>query len=135
MKELSIYESQVKQTIENLIQLASHFDLKAIDQIYHDDMQVVMVDPVGKAHTSDKNAFKQMIQERKDEGTPMNTWVQFQHVQASAERGLVVLSRKNNLAGQDMLLNLSIDLKYEDGRWQVTREIIFLHPESTSNLN
>jgi len=60
----------------------------------------------------------------------MNTWVEFHHIQADAENGLVVLTRKNNLAGQDMLVNLSIDLKYTDQRWQVTREVIFLHPIS-----
>ena len=129
MTNLNTHENDVKQTIERLIQTASHYDLDALDKIYHDQMEVVMVDPSGQVHTADKISFKEMIQARKDEDAPMNTWVQFHHIQANAENGLVVLSRKNNLAGQDMLLNLSIDLKLEDQRWQVIREVIFLHPE------
>ncbi len=130
MTNFITHQQQVKQTIEHLIETASHFDLEKLDLIYHNDMQVVMVDPTGTKHTADKTAFKQMIQASKDEGVPMNTWAQFHHVEADAKNGLVVLSRKNNLAGQDMLLNLTIELRFESDRWQVVREVIFLHPDN-----
>ncbi|EKO3631376.1 nuclear transport factor 2 family protein [Vibrio metschnikovii] len=130
MTDLNNYESDVKKTIEKLIQTASHYDLEALEKIYHDQMEVVMIDPSGQVHTADKASFIEIFQARKEENAPMNTWVEFHHIQADAENGLVVLTRKNNLAGQDMLVNLSIDLKYTDQRWQVTREVIFLHPIS-----
>ena len=41
----------------------------------------------------------------------------------------VIISRKNNLSGRDQILLLSIDLIFEDNRWQVIREVIFLRPD------
>ncbi|MBH0021166.1 hypothetical protein I6F40_12515 [Pseudoalteromonas sp. SWXJ133] len=123
------YKVAVKEAIDSLIKSASNHDIDALNLIYHDNMQVVMIDPSGQVHKADKVAFKAMIEANKNNGAPMNTWAKFHHVEANPETGLVVLSRKNNLAGKDMMLDLSIDFVYENGRWQVIREVIFLHPD------
>jgi len=59
----------------------------------------------------------------------MNTWAKFHKITSNGEIAQVLLSRKNDLNGEDMDLFLSIDLVYEDSRWQIRREVIFLRPE------
>ncbi len=40
------------------------------------------------------------------------------------------MTRKVNLTGEENILILSIDLVHLDGRWQVTREVIFSRPDA-----
>ncbi len=59
----------------------------------------------------------------------MNTWAHYHRIDVNGENADVLLSRKNDLSGTNMILVLSMDLVHEDGRWQVLREVIFLRPE------
>lgn len=121
---------EVRQTMDNLIQTATSYDIDTLDSIYHDKLQVVMVDTEDNVNTADKQAFKGIFKSKRDAGDPpMSTWAKFHHIDVEGDQAHVVLSRKNNLSGQDMILVLSIDLIFEDGRWQVIREFIFLRPE------
>ena len=121
--------NEVKQTIDDLIQTATTYDVDALERIYHDDMKVIMVDPQDQVHHLDKVSFKSMFAAKRDAGDPpMNTWVKYHHIEQKDASANVVLSRRNNLNGQDMSLFLSIDLCFEDGRWQVLREVISLRP-------
>jgi ketosteroid isomerase-like protein len=126
---LSTYQAAVKQTIDDLIQTATTYDIEELDRIYHDDLQVVMLDISGELNQANKEGFKALFQSKKDAGDPpMNTWAEFHHVQADEQNAHVLLSRKNNLSGVEKTLVLSIDLVFEAGRWQVIREVIFLRP-------
>ncbi|WP_086933131.1 nuclear transport factor 2 family protein [Agarilytica rhodophyticola] len=121
---------EVRQTMDNLIQTATSYDIDTLDSIYHDKLQVVMVDTEDNVNTADKQAFKGIFKSKRDAGDPpMSTWAKFHRIDVEGDQAHVVLSRKNNLSGQDMVLVLSIDLIFEDGRWQVIREFIFLRPE------
>lgn len=122
-------ENEVRAVIEALIQVATTYDVAALDQIYHDDLHVVMVDDDGQVNTANKDDFKAMFASKHDAGDPpMNTWAKFHHIDVSDDKALVVLRRKNNLNGRDMNLSLSIDLIQVEDRWQVMREVIFLTP-------
>lgn len=119
----------VKKAIDDLIQTATTYDVEQLERIYHDDLEVTMIGKDGKVDVANKEAFKNMFQSMKKAGAPpMNTWARFHVVDATDKVGHVALSRKNNLSGEEQLLLLSIDLVFEDGRWQVTREVIFLRP-------
>lgn len=120
----------VKIAIEELIKTATSYDIDVLDRIYHDTLKVIMIDTDDQLNKADKLAFKGLFQSKKDAGDPpMNTWAKFHSIDVEGDDAHVLLSRKNDLSGTNMILLLSIDLVFEDGRWQVTREVIFLRPE------
>ncbi|WP_171207980.1 MULTISPECIES: nuclear transport factor 2 family protein [unclassified Ruegeria] len=121
----------IKAAVDELIAAGTSFDVQALDRIYHDDMRVVMIDMDGNVNEANKAAFKGLFEAKKAEGAaPLNTWAQYNSVTAEDEVGHVMITRKVNLMGQDQILILSIDLVFEDGRWQVTREVIFARDEN-----
>ncbi|MEJ6393822.1 nuclear transport factor 2 family protein [Gymnodinialimonas sp. 2305UL16-5] len=124
-------EIEVRQAIDELIQTATSYDVAVLDRIYHDDLQVVMIDTAHNLNTADKATFKGLFASKRDAGDPpMNTWAKYHSIDVAGDKAHVLLSRKNDLSGVNMDLTLSIDLIHHDGRWQVLREVIFLRPEA-----
>lgn len=124
-------EADVRRAIDDLIQTATTYDVATLDRIYHDTLHVVMLDHEDNVNTANKEAFKGLFASKRDEGDPpMNTWAKFHSIDVNGTAAHVLLSRKNDLSGVNMDLTLSIDLVFEDDRWQVAREIIFLRPEA-----
>lgn len=122
----------VKQAVDELIQTATSYDVDVLERIYHDKLQVIMVDTDDNVKTADKAAFKGLFKSKKEAGDPpMNTWANYHHIHADDDNAHVLLSRKNDLSGTNMILILSMDLVHEDNRWQVLREVIFLRPEDS----
>lgn len=119
-------EKGIKKAIDNLIKVATTFDVEQLELIYHDNLQVIMISPEGQKVISDKEAFKNLFQSKKDNGdVPLSTWAEFYHIEMNEKHGHVILTRKVNLTGQEQQIMLSIDLIWEKERWQVTREVIF----------
>lgn len=124
-------EQDVRQTIDDLIQTATNYDVETLDRIYHDSLHVLMIDTDHSVNTANKDTFKGLFASKRDAGDPpMNTWAKYHRIEVSENAAHVLLSRKNDLSGTNMDLILSIDLIFESGRWQVTREVIFLRPET-----
>ena len=109
----------IRKTIESLIATATTFDVEKLDEIYHDSLHVLMIDASGQT-------FKDLFQSKRDNGDePLNTWAEFIHIECNQTNGHAVLRRKVNLTRTEQKIALSIDLIWEDSRWQVTREVIF----------
>lgn len=124
----------VKAAIDELIQAGTTFDIDALERIYHDDMNVVMVDINGSINHANKQAFKGLFEAKKAQGAAaLNTDADYKFVEADDVKAHVVITRKVNLMGDDQILILSIDLIFEDNRWQVTREVIFSRPDAEAN--
>lgn len=122
---------EVRQVINELIETATSYDIDTLDRIYHDDMTVIMIDTDNNLNTANKEDFKSIFKSKAEAGDPpMDTWAKFHKIDITENRAHVLLSRKNNLTGINMILVLSIDLVFEDERWQVKREVIFLRPEA-----
>lgn len=120
----------VRAQVEALIQAGTTFDVEALEQIYHDDLDVVMIDTDDNKAVANKEGFKGLFTAKRDAGAaPLDTWAKWHRVTATDKTANVVMTRKVNLTGQDQILILSIDLIHEDGRWQVTREVIFARPD------
>lgn len=129
-KTQSNVEETVRQAVEELIQTATSYDVDVLERIYHDDLKVIMIDTEDNINIADKSGFKGLFKNKRDAGDPpMNTWAKFHKIDVEGDKAHVLLSRKNDLSGQEMILTLSIDLVFEDDRWQVAREVIFLRPE------
>jgi len=127
-KETQIKE--VQQAMDDLIQTATSYDINELDRLYHDNMTVTMINTNDELSTANKDDFKGLFRAKRDAGDPpMNTWAKYHSIEVNGDSAHVLLSRKNDLSGQDMILTLSIDFVNEDDRWQVIREVIFLRPD------
>lgn len=124
---------EVRATINALIEAGTSFDIAALDRIYHDQLTVLSFDTSddnsGEVNKANKEAFKGLFKAKLEAGAePLNTWADYHFIEADDEKAHVLISRKVNLVDQEQLLTLSIDLVYQDTRWQVIREVIFARP-------
>ena len=125
-------EAGVRDTIEALIQAGTNSDTIGLDKIYHSDMQILMLDESGDLTRFDKPAFMAMLAESVRGSRPEDhQWARFDSVDANDQRGHVLITRKVPLGGDRKVLTLSIDLVFEDQRWQVTREVILIKADSS----
>ena len=122
-------KEQVQAKIDELIRKATSYDIESLDQIYHDDLHIIMLDHKDNINIFNKTQFKELFTKKKKAGNDqMNTWVKYHHIHIRGNDAVVALSRINDLNGEEMKLSCSIDLVFESGRWQVLREEIFLRP-------
>ncbi len=120
----------VKTAVDELIKAGTTFDVSALERIYHDSLVVISIDTDGNLNIADKAAFKGLFDAKLAAGSaPLNTWAEYNHIEATGDKAHVVISRKVNLVDTDQYLVLSMDLVHEDGRWQVVREVIFARPD------
>ncbi len=129
MSQNNQFIDESKATIESLIGAGTTFDINQLELIYHNDLQVIMIDEEGQKMIADKATFKNLFETKKKNGDPpLNTWAEYNHIEATADKAHVIVTRKVNLTGEERKLTLSIDLVKEANRWQVIREVIFSQP-------
>lgn len=120
-------DSGVKATIVQLIEVATQYDTATLDLIYHENLKVIMLDQKDQKSELNKKDFKNIFDtKRKNGDLPLNTWVKFHHIACEGLWGHAILSRKVNLTGSEQEIKLNIDLIWEENRWQVIREVIFV---------
>lgn len=119
----------IRETIEGLINAGTTSDLSALDQIYHGTMTTCMIDTDSNLIQHDKPGFIAMLKGMvaNNDGKP-NKWAEYNSISANGNHGHVLITRKIAMGDDDRILVLSIDLLFEDDRWQVTREVIFNRP-------
>ncbi|MEM9605174.1 MAG: hypothetical protein AAGA11_20090 [Pseudomonadota bacterium] len=116
----------IKSALDELIHSAANSHLEILESLYHRDMTVHMLAPDNSLHTFDKPGFITQMQKTLETNGPPDSWAKYHTVDATAGRGHVLISRRVNLTGDEVsLITLSIDFVFEDGRWQIIREVIF----------
>lgn len=122
-------EKSLKQAVECLIRAGTTFDTEQLKLLYHTNLTVVMVDDEGQSTILDKSAVINMFQSRQENGDlPLNNWAEFSHLEATGDYGHVIVIRKVNLMGIEQKFVFSIELLWEENRWQITREVAVVQP-------
>lgn len=116
--------SAVKATLDELINSVSGHSFDVLNRIYHDDMQIYLMMGSEKLVRNDKPAFMAHVEEAMGQAVDHNIWARYHLVEANDTNGHILISRKNNLTGKEEIVTLSIDFLFEDGRWQIIREVI-----------
>lgn len=128
MEANSPQAAEIKAEIDKLIDHVSRGELDILETLYHDDMKIYMLNKGGEnteLQIIDKSGFIAHLNDTIKGGNFPNTWARFHVVEADQKNGHVVISRKTNLGTEGKVISLSIDFIFEDGRWQITREVIF----------
>lgn len=116
---------EVKKTLDCLIDSASNSDFSILEVTYHDQMKIFMLDGNYDLHIMDKKGFVDHVTQSTEASAAPNMWAEYHSVEANETNGHVIISRKVNLTGVEQIVTLSIDFVFEDGRWQITREVIY----------
>jgi hypothetical protein len=115
----------VKATLDALINGVSEHGLEVLDLTYHADMQIYMMQGSETLIRNDKSGFMAYIATVMGEAVgDHNVWARYHLVEADDKNAHILISRKNNLTGKEEIVTLSIDFIFEDGRWQIIREVI-----------
>lgn len=125
-------KAAVRKAMEHLIDRATNYDVDALEEIYHRDFHTTLVLPDNSVHIYNKQEFKDNFEKQAKEGKKqLNTWAEWHDFHILGDSAVCVLSRKHSgMSDQEMKLLCNIELRFEDGRWQVIREAIFLRPLS-----
>lgn len=120
----------IRTAMDNLIDRATNFDVDALETIYHKDFHTTLVMPDSSVATYTKEEFINHFRKQAEEGTTqLNTWADWHDFHVLGDSGVSVLSRKHSgMNGEEMKLLCNIEWRFEDDRWQVLREAIFLRP-------
>lgn len=115
------------KAINKLIEPDESFGMATLDAIYHDDMIVIMIDKNDDETIFKKDAFKKLIASKLEgEERTKNTWAKFIHTEVNQDKGHIVVKRRVNLTEEKSELTVILDFVWEDNRWQITREVIFV---------
>ncbi|UYV38400.1 hypothetical protein N4R57_04755 [Rhodobacteraceae bacterium D3-12] len=117
--------------VQDLMKYGTSANMEELDKIYHNDIVVMDLSIDGRLVTLEKQGFMAMIKESFKDKIPEDyMWSKIHSLTVNGERGHVLISRKIPVGGPKMLIDLSIDFVFEDGRWQVTREVNFSRPDA-----
>jgi len=122
----------IRAAMDHLIDRATNFDVDALETIYHNDFHTTLVMPDNTVTTFSKQAFITHFRKQAEEGkTQLNTYAKWHDFHVLGDTAVCVLTRKHSgMNGEEMLLLCNIEFRFEDQRWQVLREQIFLRPLS-----
>ncbi len=120
----------IRKAMDYLIDRATNFDVEALETIYHKDFHTTLVLPDSKVITYNKQEFKEHFAAQAKEGnTQLNTWADWHDFNIIGNSAVCVLTRQHSgMNGKEMRLLCNIELRFEENRWQVIREAIFLRP-------
>lgn len=115
--------------VQDLMKYGTSANMEELDKIYHEDIIVMDLSIDGRLVTLQKQSFMNMLKEAfKDKVPEEYMWSKIHSLTVNGDKGHVLISRKIPVGGPLMHIELSIDFIFEDGRWQVTREINFSRP-------
>lgn len=119
-------EIGLKTAIYRLIEPDENFGMDQLDAIYHNDMEVIMIDKKEDVTIFKKDAFKTLIASKLagDERTK-NTWAKFIHLEVNQDKGHIIVKRRVNLTDEKKEITVILDFVWEDNHWQIIREVIF----------
>jgi hypothetical protein len=117
--------------MDHLIDRATKYDVGALESIYHDDFHTTLIAPDSTVTTFTKREFIEHFRKMSEDENrpPLNTWADWHDFHVLGDSAVSVLTRKHSgMNGEEMQLLCNIELRFEDGRWQVLREAIYLRP-------
>ncbi|WP_310622041.1 hypothetical protein [Flexibacterium corallicola] len=122
-------QQEVKAAVDDLVSAGIAADVPALQKMYHDEISVHMLDCEGHVELLDKAAFiASFVHMAETNPKGANDWIRYESISRHGKNAHVIFNRKIMRDGEKWFLTLSIDLIYEQERWQVIREVIFNRP-------
>ncbi len=123
--DLSSDENEVKQTILNVIEHGSAYNVEKLNPLYSDSMKIIRVAQDGKTIVLTKKDVLQFLESRRSANVePLSRDAQFNHIEAKNGMAHVVLTRTMKLFGNLEKSVYSICLAKKDTDWKVVKETV-----------
>lgn len=123
--ELSPSEAAVKQTVMDIIQFGSIYDVESLDRIYSDNLQIVRVASDGKTSVLGKGEvlgfFRAM---RSKSAEPLSTEAHFNHIEVGDDLAHAVVTRSMKLFGKQEKSVYSLCMAKKESGWKVVKETV-----------
>lgn len=127
--KLNAYEQEVKSRVEFLIKSGSAYELEELDKIYSPDLKIVMINENSQVVTLNREENMELFAAKRRAGdAPLDTYADFNYVEASDSFAHVIVTRKMTLGDRAEKIIFSLYLKKIDTVWQVYRETAFIQP-------
>ena len=118
-------ENEIRETIANLIEAGSTFNIENLDHLYHDDLKIVRIDQTGEAKILKKTDVISFFEFKKKNKHPhLNKSYQINYVDVGADLAQVVLTRIIDLTGKLEKAVYNICLIKKKMNWTVLKETV-----------
>ncbi len=115
----------VKRTILDVIEYGSIYDVEKLDQLYADNMRIIRIGKDGKTSVMEKKdvlSFFSSKRAKNDE--PLSKEAYFNHVEATDDKGHVIVTRVTKLFGNPEKSIYSICLAKNNEAWRIVKETV-----------
>lgn len=116
---------ELVDTIKDLIKNGTQYNVRALDNIYHDDLRISRRISHEKIQVIDKDQNMAFFKSQKEEGAkPLSPQATFRYAHASGSTGHVVVERKMKLREKEEHLLYNIVLRKVEDHWKVVSEFV-----------
>jgi len=123
--ELSADEKDVKQTILNVIEHGSSYNVEKLAPLYSDSIQIIRVTQDGQTSVLTKKDVMQFFESRRCANyEPLSKDAQFNHIEAKNGIAHVILTRTMKMFGNPEKSVYSICLAKKNTDWKVVKETV-----------
>lgn len=124
-QNLTPSEAVVKQTIMDVIQSGSVYDVESLNLLYSDNLQIVRVASDGQTRVLGKSDvlgfFRSM---RSKNAEPLSTEAHFNHIEVGDDFAHAVVTRSMKLFGKPEKSVYSLCLTRKESGWKVVKETV-----------
>ncbi len=118
-------EVAVKQTVVDIIERGSVYDVEFLDRHYADTLKIVRVGSDGNTSVLGKGEVLGFMQGMRARGQePLSTEAKFNHLEVTDDLAHVVVTRRMKLFGRDEKSVYSLCLAKKAAGWQVVKETV-----------
>lgn len=118
-------EEEIKQTILNVIEHGSVYNVEKLNELYADNMHIVRVGEDGKTVVLNKNdVLKFFESKRASLAEPLSKEAHFNHIETNESMAHVIVTRIMKMFGQTEKSIYSICLAKKESGWLITKETV-----------
>lgn len=121
--------TEVRTVIECLIHNGCHYNLEELDELYHPDLKIIIINETGQILTFNRQENMDFFAAKKASGAPpLDTSVEFNYIEANSITAYAIVTRYMNMGYRPEKIIFSLELKKTSGTWQIYRETAFAQP-------
>lgn len=126
LNNASLEKAALKQTVMNVIEYGSVYNVEKLDELYADTMQIIRVGRDGKTNIIGKTDVLNFFSaKRAKKDAPLSKEAHFNHVEANNDHGHVIVTRVMKLFGDVPEKSVySLCLTKLNGHWRVVKETV-----------
>lgn len=122
-------EADVRQTVVDIIESGSVYNIEKLDELYLDSMKIVHIGASGETQVLRKKDVLNFFTRLRDaKAKPLDTSAYFNHIEFDQDMAQVVVTRTMALTGKLEKSIYNLCLIKKEGAWKVAKETVVTLP-------